>query len=180
MTDQNPATEPGVVPSTDPKDVEKVRSLMEKVDIAMVTTIDATSTDGRLTSRPLSTQLAEEDGDALFLVRRTSAFARDVSADPRVNVAYSSMKAWVSVAGTAQIIDDRSLVNSLWSKGADMFMDGGPENPENIVVKVSTDTASLWGGESLIGTAVKMVKSVASRSDENGQDQGGPTVVQLP
>lgn len=164
--------------SDDPADVAKVHELISGMDIAMLTTVDSDSAEGRLTSRPLSTQLAEEDGDVLFLVRRSSAVAADVRADPRVNVAYSSMKAWVSLAGTATLVEDRALVERLWSKGADMFMEGGPENPDNVVLKVSGDTAHYWGGDSLLGTAVSTVRAITGRK---GDDEGGSsTVVELP
>lgn len=163
--------------SDDPADVQKVYELISDMDIAMVTTVDSSSPEGRLTSRPLSTQVAEKDGDVLFLVRSSSPVASDVRADPRVNVAYSSMKAWVSLAGTATLVEDRALVERLWSKGADAFMEGGPENPDNVVLRVSGDTAHYWGGESLVGTAVSTVKAITGRKDE---DTGSSTVVDLP
>lgn len=175
--DINPA-DPAQVTS-DPEQVAKVQQLMDGMDIAMLTTVDASSAEGRLTSRPLSTQVAEEDGDVLFLVRRSSAVATDVRANPHVNVAYSSMKAWVSLAGTATLVEDRALVKQLWSKGADAFMDGGPENPDNVVLKVSGDTATYWGGESLVGTVVKTVRTIAGQGEDK-DDAGGATVVDLP
>ncbi|MFX0537522.1 pyridoxamine 5'-phosphate oxidase family protein [Ornithinimicrobium sp. Y1847] len=165
--------------SSDPEDVQKVRDLMESMDIAMLTTTDSSAPHERLTSRPLSTQVAEDDGDVLFLIRRSSAVARDVAANPHVNVAYSSMKAWVSLAGTATIVEDRALVEQLWSKGADAFMEGGPENPDNVILKVSGDTATYWGGDSLVGLAVKTAKAVTGR-DKDEDDDSGATVVELP
>lgn len=165
--------------SSDPAEVQKVHDLIDSMDIAMLTTVDSSSTDGRLTSRPLSTQVAEDDGDVLFLVRASSAVVRDIRANPHVNVAYSSMKAWVSLAGTAHVVDDRALVKELWSKGADMFMDGGPENPDNIILKVSGDTATYWGGESMVGTVVKTVRTMTGGKGK-GDDDGAATVVELP
>ena len=162
--------------SDDPADVAKVHEMISDMDVAMLTTVDSSSSEGRLTSRPLSTQVAEEDGDILFLVRSSSAAAADVRADARVNVAYSSMKAWVSLAGTASLVEDRALVDKLWSKGADMFMEGGPENPDNVVLRVSADTAHYWGGESLIGTAVSTLRAITGR----GPDDPSSTVVELP
>lgn len=161
--------------SSDPEDVAKVHDIISGMDIAMLTTVDATS-PGRLTSRPLSTQRAEEDGDVLFLVRERSPVVRDVEAHPQVNVAYSSVKAWVSLAGTATVVRDRALVEQLWSKGASAFMEGGPENPDNVVLRVNGDTAEYWGGESLVGTAVSMIKAITGRKDEDS----GATVVELP
>ncbi|AXH97028.1 pyridoxamine 5'-phosphate oxidase family protein [Ornithinimicrobium avium] len=162
--------------SEDPADVEKVHDLISDMDVAMVTTIDSSSPQGRLTSRPLSTQVAEEDGDVLFLVRRSSPVMSDVLADPRVNVAYSSMKAWVSLSGAGALVEDRALVERLWSKGADAFMEGGPDDPDNVVLRVSGDTAHYWGGESLVGTAVSTLRALTGRKGEDG----GSTVVELP
>lgn len=178
-TSENHGTSPGdgVRVSDDPAEVAKVHALVSDMDIAMLTTIDSSSANGRLTSRPLSTQLAEDDGDVLFLVRASSPVAADVRADPRVNVAYSSMKAWVSLSGTATLVEDRALVRQLWSRGADAFMEGGAENPDNVVLKVSSDTAHYWGGESLIGTAVSTLKAVAG---SKGKDTASSTVVELP
>ena len=165
-----------VTVSSDPEEVAKVHEIISGMDVAMLTTVDATSPDGRLTSRPLSTQRAEEDGDVLFLVRDASPVVRDVETNPQVNVAYASSKAWVSLAGTARVVRDRALVEQLWSKGASAFMEGGPDNPDNVVLKVSGDTAEYWGGTSLVGTVVSTVKAVAGRQDEDA----GPTVVELP
>ncbi|WP_151523860.1 pyridoxamine 5'-phosphate oxidase family protein [Serinicoccus kebangsaanensis] len=178
MTEQHDSSpsDPATV-TDDPEAVAKAHEVMSGMDIAMLTTVDSSSGDGRLTSRPLSTQVHEEDGDVLFLVRASSAVASDVRAHPHVNVAYSSMKAWVSLAGTASVIDDRSLVQQLWSKGADAFMDGGPENPDNVVLKVSGDTVMYWGGDSLVGTAVDTLKMITGKGD---QQDAGPTVVELP
>ncbi len=176
MTEQHD-THPAdpVTVTDDPQEVAKVHEIISGMDIAMLTTVDASSS-GRLTSRPLSTQRAEEDGDVLFLVRDRSPVVRDVEAHPQVNVAYSSMKAWVSLAGTATVVRDRALVEELWSKGASAFMEGGPENPDNVVLKVSGDTAEYWGGSSLVGTVVSTVRAIAGRKDEGS----GPTVVELP
>lgn len=160
----------------DPAEVEKVREMIEKADIAMVTTVDSSAPHPRLTSRPLSTQRAQDGADVLFLTRRDSAFARDIQANPHVNVAYASTGSWISLAGTAAIVDDRALVEELWSKGADMFMDGGPENPDNIVVRVSGDTAEYWGGKGLIGGAVSMIRAMTG----NKGDEPSATVVELP
>lgn len=163
--------------TTDPAEVEKVHDLMESVDIAMLTTTDSGAGNGRLVSRPLSTQVAE-DGDILFLVRSSSSVADDIRANAEVNVAYASNKAWVSVSGTATVVNDRELVKELWSKGADMFMEGGPENQDNVVLKVNGDTATYWGGTSLIGTAVKTIGAIRNKNDDD--TQGGPTTVDLP
>ena len=83
----------------------------------------------------------------------------------------------VEPAQAATLVQDRALVEKLWSKGADAFMEGGPDNPDNVVLKVSGDTAHYWGGESLVGTAVSTVRSLTGRTKD---DEGSSTVVDLP
>ncbi|MDO5495125.1 MAG: pyridoxamine 5'-phosphate oxidase family protein [bacterium] len=179
MTEQHyssPADRANV--TSEPEEVEKVNDLLDGFDVAMVTTVDSDSAEGRLTSRPLSTQEAREDGVVLFLVRGSSAIAKDIEANPNVNVAYSSMKAWVSLSGTAEIVEDPALVAELWSAGAEMFMDGGPEDPDNRVMRVTGETAAYWGGESLVATVVKTIKTITGRGQEK-DEEGGTTVVEL-
>ncbi|WP_232548068.1 pyridoxamine 5'-phosphate oxidase family protein [Propioniciclava soli] len=175
QNENSPAND--IVVTSDPAEVERVRSLMADIDVAMLTTVDAGADDGRLTSRPLSTQLAEEDGDVLFLVRSSSHVVRDIRAHPQVNVGYTSKSAWVSLSGTAEVIEDRALIEELWSAGASFFMEGGPENPDNVVLKVHGDTAQVWGGESRVGMLVKVLRSVTGNSDETSD---AAKVVDLP
>lgn len=73
--------------TSDPEMVEKLHDVIDGMDVAMVSTRDSSDPNGRLTSRPLSTQRQEDTGDVLFLTRRSSAFVRDILADPKVNVA---------------------------------------------------------------------------------------------
>lgn len=157
----------------DPDAVKKVRDVMDDIDVAMVTTLNHEQ-PGQLVSRPLSTQTAD-DGDALFLIRKDSSVAADVRANPQVNLAYSSKTAWLSVAGSAAIVTDDALVKELWSTGASAFMEGGPEDPDNVVLRVRGETAHLWGGDGVLGAVVSTLKAVAGR---DGQDDSS-TVVDL-
>ncbi|WP_300078164.1 pyridoxamine 5'-phosphate oxidase family protein [Propioniciclava sp.] len=166
-----------VTVTTDPEEVERVQKIMGDINIAMLTTVDAGATDGTLVSRPLSTQVAEDDGDVLFLVRKSSNVVRDIQAHPQVNVAYTSRSAWVSLSGEATVIEDRALIEQLWSTGASMFMEGGPENPDNVVLKVHGDTAHVWGGDSAVGTFVKVLRTITRTGDDSA---AGSTVVDLP
>lgn len=157
----------------DPDSVAKVREVMSDIDIAMVTTHNH-ERSGQLVSRPLSTQTAD-DGDALFLIRKDSAVAADVRANPQVNLAYAAKTAWLSVAGRAEVVIDDALVAELWSAGAKAFMGGGPEDPDNVVLRVRGETAHLWGGDGVLGAVVSTLKAVAGRDG----DDDSSTVVDL-
>jgi len=126
---------------SDEQGVSKVVDLMRSTRIAMLTTSDD---QGRLTSRPMATQDVEYDGDVWFITERSANFVSHLSTSPLVNVAYASGSSWVSLAGTAHLVEDDAKLADLWNTFTDAWMEGGPENPENVLIRVDADTAEYW------------------------------------
>jgi general stress protein 26 len=120
---------------------DKVRKLIKDSRIAMLTTLDP---QGRIVSQPMATQDVEPDSDLWFIAERSSEKVANIGRDPRVNVSYSSNDSWVSVSGTAEVVNDVDRLKELWNTFTDAWMEGGPENPENILIKVSADSAEYW------------------------------------
>ncbi|HEU4513025.1 MAG TPA: pyridoxamine 5'-phosphate oxidase family protein [Nocardioidaceae bacterium] len=120
---------------------DKVRKLIKDSRIAMLTTLDP---QGRIVSQPMATQDVEPDADLWFIAERASEKVTNIARDPRVNVSYSSNDSWVSVAGTAEVVNDVDKLKELWNTFTDAWMQGGPENPENVLIRVSADSAEYW------------------------------------
>jgi general stress protein 26 len=120
---------------------EKVRDLIRSTRLAMLTSV---APDGRLVSKPMATQDVEFDGDVYFIAERDSEKVRNITANPAVNVAYASNDSWVSLAGHAAVVDDQEKLAELWNTFTDAWLEGGPENPNNILIKVSADSAEYW------------------------------------
>lgn len=139
-------------------EVEKVRDLIKGIRIAMLTHVES---DGRLIAQPMATQDVEFDGTILFIGVRTSDQVRAMEANPRVNVAYSGDGAWVSVSGTATVTHDEARLKDLWSSFTDAWLEGGPENPDNVLIEIDADTASYTDapGNSKIANLANFVKS---------------------
>ena len=119
----------------------KVTELVKGIRIAMLTSVDP---QGRLVSQPMATQDVDFDGDVWFIAERSSDKVANIRANPQVNLAYSSDSSWVSLAGTAEVVDDQAKLAELWNTFTDAWMQGGPENPENILIHVEADTAEYW------------------------------------
>ena len=126
---------------SDEQGVSKVVDLMRSTRIAMLTTSDD---QGRLTSRPMATQDVEYDGNVWFITERSANFVSHMSTSPLVSVAYASGSSWVSLAGTAHLVEDDAKLADLWNTFTDAWMEGGPENPENVLIRVDADTAEYW------------------------------------
>lgn len=137
--------------------VATVAGLVKGIRVAMLTAIDA---QGRLVSRPMATQDVDFDGDIWFITERSAEHTRNLQAHPQVNVAYAGDSSWVSVAGTAKVVDDPARLEEYWNTFTDAWLEGGPDNPENVLVHVETDTAEYWDTPgSKVTQVVNLVKA---------------------
>lgn len=148
---------------------EKVRELIKDSRIAMLATLDA---EGRIVSQPMATQDVEPDADLWFIAERSSEKVANIRRDPRVNVSYSSGDSWVSVAGTAEVVDDTARLADLWNTFTGAWMEGGPENPENILIRVSADSAEYWDSPgSKVTQVLNLLKAKATGERYEGDNR---------
>ncbi len=112
---------------------------------AMFTTRHA---NGHLHSRPMTMQNRSLDADdsLWFFMSRNSDPVAELAAEPSVNVAYSPPgdTCWISVTGTAVIVEGGDMAKSLWSRSADAWFSGGPTDPDLAVVQVRIVHVSEW------------------------------------
>src|SRR5256885_5263796 len=89
------------------KKLDELYALMEGIEIAMFTTRRA---DGQLVSRPMATQERVSGTDLWFVTDISSHKLTELEQDRHVNLAYYNNRSreWVSVAGTAQVTQDRN------------------------------------------------------------------------
>ena len=95
------------------KKIEELYSLVEGIDIAMLTNRNY---DGTLVSRPMSTQEKRPSVDFWFVTSTETHKVDEIEAQPEVNLAYYNNKSreWVSVSGRARIVTDRDLIRTLY------------------------------------------------------------------
>ena len=129
----------------DEEGAAKVTELVRDVRIAMLTTV---APDGRLMSHPMATQDVDFDGTVRFVSERASHKVAHIEANPQVNVAYSSTGSWVSLSGTARIVSDPAVLAKYWDTFTDAWLEGGPENPNNIVIEVDATSGEYWDSPS--------------------------------
>jgi general stress protein 26 len=139
---------------------DKVRKLIKDSRIAMLTMLDE---QGRIVSQPMATQDVEPDADLWFIAERSSEKVANIRREPRVNVSYSSSDSWVSVAGTAE---------ELWNTFTDAWLEGGPENPENILIRVAADSAEYWDSPgSKVTQVLNLLKAKATGERFEGDNK---------
>jgi general stress protein 26 len=128
------------------KKLDDLYKLIDGIEIAMFTTRRA---DGQLVSRPMATQERVTGVDLWFVTDVSSHKLDELQFDPHVNLAYYNVKTreWVSVAGTAQITQDRNLIKELykpdwkaWFGDQGGERNGGPDDPRLALVLVEAQS----------------------------------------
>lgn len=150
--------------------VAKVASLAKGIRIAMMTTVDD---QGHFVSRPMAQQEVEFDGDLWFFAERNSRKVAQLQADPHVGVSLSSNDTWVSICGTAQVVDDPAKTHELWNSWVEAWLPQGPDDPNVVLLKVTADGAEYWdtpGGR--VASVLSFVKAkVTGHPYDGGENE---------
>jgi general stress protein 26 len=133
-------------PITDPTESQrKLWSLVKDIRFAMFATRHG---DGHLHSRPMTTQNSrlDEDANLWFFMSRASDSVADIAAEPSVNVSYADPgdDSYVSVSGTASVVEDMAKKQQLWSKFAEAWFPEGVSDPDLALVRVRITHANFW------------------------------------
>jgi len=119
----------------------KVAELLKGERFGFLTTI---TMDGRLTSRPMTLQEVEFDGDLWFFAERDSNPVKHITLSPQVNVGVGSGGSWVSLAGRATVVDDLAKKRELWNSAVEAWFPDGPDGDDVVLLKVEGDSAEYW------------------------------------
>lgn len=123
----------------------KLWEMVKDIKFAMFTTRHH---GDHLHSRPMTTQNSkiDEDSSLWFFMSRRGEPVADVQADGVVNVVYADPgdDCYVSISGTAAVVEDAAKKKQLWSKLAEAWFPGGPTDPDLALVQVKIIHANYW------------------------------------
>ena len=136
-------------------DTSKLWGMIKDIRFGMFT---ARHGEGHLHSRPMTTLNGDHDHGAVlwFFMSRASDPVTDIVASPEVNVAYADpvRESYVSVSGTARVVEDIARKKARWSPMAQAWFPGGPADPDLALVAVLVTHAEYWDVKS--NKAVKL------------------------
>lgn len=150
-------------------ELDKLNDLLKKFRFAMLTTRAA---EGDLHAHPLTVQETESDGDLWFIVGTHASAVEHVRRDPKVGLSFSSDGLWLSLAGDAEVVEDRAKLEDLWSTSVEAWFPDGPASPEVTLLKVSALSGEYWGSAGgRIATAVALVTSKVTGERPRGENE---------
>ncbi len=134
--------------------------------------------NGHLHSRPMTTQnkAIEADESLWFFMSKKGDPVDDLKSEPMVNVAYADpgSDTYVSVSGTAAMIEDAEKKKQLWNKMNEAWFPGGPTDPDVALVQVQIAHANYWDvKESKIVQLFEMAKAVVTGKPPTGMGEHG-------
>ena len=142
---------------TQTDDQAKLLELMRDTYIAMLTT---TRDDGTFQAVPMARQEVDPSAELWFITARDTEHVRNLQARPQVGLTFSSRDAWVSVQGTATVIDDKAKLEELWNTFAEAWLPGGPDDDNATLIRVDLDGGEYWdspGGR--VASLISFVKT---------------------
>jgi general stress protein 26 len=135
--------------------------MIKNIKFAMFTT---RHDNGHLHSRPMTmlNKSLELDESLWFFMSKRGDPVEDLKRDPIVNLVYAdpSEDVYVSVSGTAAMIEDQAKKDQLWSKMAQAWFPGGATDPDLALVQVQIAHANYWDvKESKVVQLLEMAKA---------------------
>ncbi|WP_422116425.1 pyridoxamine 5'-phosphate oxidase family protein [Brachybacterium sp. UNK5269] len=149
--------------------VDKLRD----TDVVMLTTA---LPDGTLLSHPMTIQGVDDDVDVWFFVGLQGDQADALRHGPHVNLAIADAGSWLSVAGHAEFIDDRAVIDQLWNEQARAYFPDGKDDPNLGLMRVTSDSAQFWG---LPGGKVAGLAQIVKSKVTGDRPPGGTATTEL-
>ena len=119
-------------------------------------------------SEPLTAQLDDDQVDRLYFF---------IGKDNRLAVGGRGMVQFVSkgqdffacLAGTAQVDNDRAMIDKLWSNSVEAWFPGGKDDPNLALLRFDIDDVELWEADMSIAGKVKLLFGAEIDPGEAGQ-----------
>lgn len=120
----------------------KIQQLAESIDFAILCT-DLTAQPFH--AIPMSTKRVDDDGSIWFLSGRDSTHNANILRNLAVQLLYSdpSSMRFLVVFGQALVLDDKAILQSLYSSSDDAWFKG-LDDPNLTAIKVTPHTAHYW------------------------------------
>ncbi len=125
---------------------KKIKKLIKDARIGMFVTQD----NGKLFSRPIAFSDVDDENCIWFFTDINSEKVDDIINNQNVNFSFSnqSQNNYVSVSGTAELIQDPIIIDEKWSVIVRAWYPEGKDSDRLTLVKVTPNTVQYWDGNS--------------------------------
>ena len=150
--------------------IEKVRDLLKDFSTAML----ITHTGGTLHARPMAVADITEACDLWFITNDESGKVHEIDRDTRVHVVCQrDSSVYLSIAGTASMVHDRSHIERVWKEPLRVWFPDGQADPHLALIHVVPDRAEYWDNQGLNKVSYLWEAAIAYVSGETPRVKEG-------
>lgn len=144
---------------------KKFREMVDEIKIAMFAT-DLSKKP--IDVAPMYTKRVDESGNLWFLSSKNSDHNHNLLQDPDCQLFYTKGSSdFLSVYGSAEIIDDKDTIESLYNKMDNAYFEGS-DDPQIRAIKFSPEEAAYWSSEgNKLVTLFKMGVAAVTGKDQD-------------
>lgn len=156
--------------------IAQIAGMIKDIKFAMLT---VSTDEGHLHSHPMTTQQTEFDGDVWFIGSKKSEQVACMRARPQVNVSYSNpgKGLYVSINGTAALVEDSAKLDELWSDFYEAYFPQGKTDPDIQLIRVNANGAEFWESDGKLHTLFAFARQ--KLTGKGGDDLGTNETVRL-
>jgi general stress protein 26 len=149
--------------------VKKLKELAEGIDVCMFCTHLG---ELPITTRPMSTQEVDEQGNIWFFSRVSSNKNQEIKQDDKVQLFYAKITSstYLSVFGYADVLVDKEKIKELWDGVEKAWFTEGKDDPEITLIRIRTQEAYYWDTKD--GAVISLIKMGVAAITGQEQDQG--------
>ncbi|AMJ60191.1 pyridoxamine 5'-phosphate oxidase family protein [Bosea sp. PAMC 26642] len=137
--------------------------MIEEIDLCMFVTHDGSGE--QLRARPMSAHPVRDEDAIYFLTDTQGHKDEEVEINDNVCLTFADNSAYryLSVTGTANVLDDRAKIAELWDSDAEAFWDS-KDDPSIRLLRVRPAMAEFWDSPGKIVTTIKMAAAAITGS----------------
>ncbi|QDV22703.1 pyridoxamine 5'-phosphate oxidase family protein [Aureliella helgolandensis] len=100
--------------------------------------------ESNLIARPMFVAGVEDDGDIWFATDSDTQKVDEIANHPEVCVTMSGGGTYLSISGTAEVVEDRTMVEAMWSEPWRVWFPQGPQSTRIALIRVNARFGELW------------------------------------
>lgn len=142
--------------------MDKIQAMVKDIKYTMMTTRNSKD---HLHSCPMNTTETSIGAKEIWFIGHTPSETVDnIKTNPEVNLAYASQngKSYLSIAGKAELVENKEKLEELWSVMYNAYFEKGKEDPKVQLIKVTPHGAEYWANGNAITSAVKMTAAAVT------------------
>ncbi|APX94211.1 pyridoxamine 5'-phosphate oxidase [Halomonas sp. 1513] len=125
-----------------PEHKQKIWKMIKDIQVGMLVTLDGDMPR----ARPMHLVQKEYDGTLWFFTKRSAEKVSETNRDHDVCLSFSDQDegVYVSLSGTANLTDDRELIEKYWNPFVAAWFTGGKDDPDIALLEIDVTMGEHW------------------------------------